>query len=339
MAPKLSSVANQSKALNDLNFLSSSLQGMNKISKNGSEENHGAKFGDGKLRTLDMMLMDIVASLDACTRKAFLGNFERAHTSLDRILSTVLEERYTVDKVTTDNLGVKEKEQNVEVQRATDEEIYEATPQFIKAPLVLRTAIPSPVFLIGGNTIPCGNAANGGGASLETGLERKPSLRPQKRNSCALSEALPVTGAVKQPLVLPPISQIFNGEIVHRSHSSKNYTGAPPSVHCHICCRSAAKQPLLPCVKNREWRCRKSVCQRCFLAIGGRDWNGAMSYGWICCHCRNVCPPNAQCFVYKKTNQKRRMKARATRNSNASTALEQYSNAWNDSNRHMGSTS
>lgn len=64
----------------------------------------------------------------------------------------------------------------------------------------------------------------------------------------------------------------------------KHYTDAAPSMHCHVCCRSAKNVKVHACAKIREGICRKVVCVRCFA-----EQNWVFEEGWICCHCRGIC--------------------------------------------------
>lgn len=48
-------------------------------------------------------------------------------------------------------------------------------------------------------------------------------------------------------------------------------------------------------------------CEKCFNEYGW-DWKAASkrSREWVCTHCRNICPPRAQCAIYRRTNERRR---------------------------------
>lgn len=75
-----------------------------------------------------------------------------------------------------------------------------------------------------------------------------------------------------------------------------------PSKFCHICLRRGERIELLACT---GLRCRKVTCEKCFIDFGW-DYNYAKTLSdWTCCHCRGVCPERAQCFIYRRTNDRR----------------------------------
>ena len=82
------------------------------------------------------------------------------------------------------------------------------------------------------------------------------------------------------------------------------------SDYCHICGRTSKTQKMSPCANIRVGTCQKAVCRICFEAYGW-DWTRANdpAGGWPCCHCRKDCPPNSRCFVYQKSNEKRKQKS------------------------------
>lgn len=82
-----------------------------------------------------------------------------------------------------------------------------------------------------------------------------------------------------------------------------------PANYCHICWRSTKRVKVAVCSKNVTGECRKVVCETCFYNFG---WNwetaskGTEAGGWLCTHCTNECPQRSQCFVYKRTNERRK---------------------------------
>jgi hypothetical protein len=61
------------------------------------------------------------------------------------------------------------------------------------------------------------------------------------------------------------------------------------------------------CANYYKGTCRKVVCEKCFKDYGW-DWDAASKapMEWACTHCSNVCPPRAQCAIYRRTNERRR---------------------------------
>lgn len=75
-----------------------------------------------------------------------------------------------------------------------------------------------------------------------------------------------------------------------------------PSKFCHICLRRGERIEQLACTGVR---CRKVTCEKCFIDFGW-DYTYAKAISdWTCCHCRGVCPERAQCFIYRRTNDRR----------------------------------
>lgn len=82
----------------------------------------------------------------------------------------------------------------------------------------------------------------------------------------------------------------------------------PPSNHCHVCVRVAARFGFVTCGNNSNGSCRKVVCKFCFV-LHGWDWNVAKTdASWVCPHCRGECGERASCVSYTKTNKKRILK-------------------------------
>lgn len=92
----------------------------------------------------------------------------------------------------------------------------------------------------------------------------------------------------------------------------KRYRNLVPSIHCHICCRPSRSVPVAVCGNITDGLCRKSVCRLCITEYNLADWDRVKNpgSGWICCHCVNSCSsiPRAQCFIYSRTNMKRKLK-------------------------------
>lgn len=90
----------------------------------------------------------------------------------------------------------------------------------------------------------------------------------------------------------------------------KRYRAPAPSTHCHICCRPSRSVPVVVCANITAGMCRKSICSLCVREYNLGDWEQARrpESGWVCCHCQNGCAgvSRAQCFVYKRTNMKRK---------------------------------
>lgn len=103
--------------------------------------------------------------------------------------------------------------------------------------------------------------------------------------------------------------------IVNRGISQgrkKRYRNLIPSTHCHICCRPSRSVPVAVCGNITDGLCRKSICKLCITEYSLADWERVKNpgSGWVCCHCVNRCNfvPRAQCFIYSRTNMKRKLK-------------------------------
>lgn len=87
----------------------------------------------------------------------------------------------------------------------------------------------------------------------------------------------------------------------------RRYSASSASGFCHICARSARVVRLAKCANVEFGLCRKTVCNRCFRE---QNWNWELAMKkpdtFWCSHCLSVCPPNAQCQTYQKTNERRR---------------------------------
>lgn len=78
-----------------------------------------------------------------------------------------------------------------------------------------------------------------------------------------------------------------------------------PSKYCHICGRYAEKASAL-CSKFEDKNCKKRICVFC-----DRKHKLDMDNQKLCPHCRSVCPENARCKVYAKSNANRRKRENA----------------------------
>eukprot|EP00183_Erythrolobus_madagascarensis_P005935 CAMPEP_0185846734 /NCGR_PEP_ID=MMETSP1354-20130828/2271_1 /TAXON_ID=708628 /ORGANISM="Erythrolobus madagascarensis, Strain CCMP3276" /LENGTH=346 /DNA_ID=CAMNT_0028546935 /DNA_START=153 /DNA_END=1193 /DNA_ORIENTATION=- len=94
-----------------------------------------------------------------------------------------------------------------------------------------------------------------------------------------------------------------------KKQDTENSSAVEPSRFCHICTKSAKSSRQAVCCNIKNGTCRKVICEKCFE---DNNWNFQLaiesSSDWFCPHCAGVCPPKAQCNVYKRTNQ--RMRAR-----------------------------
>ncbi|PXF45286.1 hypothetical protein BWQ96_04927 [Gracilariopsis chorda] len=91
----------------------------------------------------------------------------------------------------------------------------------------------------------------------------------------------------------------------------RTYSQAVPSQHCHICSRRpTTNAPHMVCGNLLQSRCRKTICTKCFERYNW-DLEGARNAEagtWVCTHCRGECPARAQCVIYNRTSDRRRMK-------------------------------
>lgn len=91
----------------------------------------------------------------------------------------------------------------------------------------------------------------------------------------------------------------------------RTYSQAVPSQHCHICSRRPTRQsPHAVCGNLIRGRCRKTVCIKCFHTYNWdlKEATEGKPGSWECPHCRGSCPPRAQCVIYNRTSDRRRMK-------------------------------
>lgn len=91
----------------------------------------------------------------------------------------------------------------------------------------------------------------------------------------------------------------------------RTYSQAIPSQHCHICSRRPTEaSPHAVCGNLLRGRCRKTICTKCFQTFrwdlkAARDGPPG---SWECPHCRGECPQRAQCVIYNRTSDRRRLK-------------------------------
>lgn len=94
------------------------------------------------------------------------------------------------------------------------------------------------------------------------------------------------------------------------ARKARTYTCAVASQHCHICSRRPGAQGAhVVCGNLKTGRCRKSICVKCF-DLYGWDVEKARQLGdqWECVHCKGTCPPRAQCVIYNRTSDRRRLR-------------------------------
>lgn len=92
------------------------------------------------------------------------------------------------------------------------------------------------------------------------------------------------------------------------SRTQRKYTDTTPSKFCHVCQKLQADKMHVVCENMQAGRCRKVVCKKCCTTFGW-DWKEitAPDARWCCPHCTNSCPKRAQCYIYEKTNDRRRL--------------------------------
>mmetsp|Transcript_15104 Transcript_15104/g.30688 ORF Transcript_15104/g.30688 Transcript_15104/m.30688 type:complete len:269 (-) Transcript_15104:1631-2437(-) len=92
-----------------------------------------------------------------------------------------------------------------------------------------------------------------------------------------------------------------------------------PSRFCHICARTRFTSNHLVCSNISNGSCLKTVCERCFAKYNWGWVDAIKDVHWKCPHCRQQCPEFARCFVYNRTNG-RRKKLKATCESGSSSS-------------------
>lgn len=123
-----------------------------------------------------------------------------------------------------------------------------------------------------------------------------------------------ILAALEPPPPKPPSTQLLphhlNPPPPRRPPRKKRYHDATPSTHCHVCCRPSSAVPMAVCSNIKLGTCRKVVCKKC---ITSNDWNWEQAtsdtFTWICPHCTDSCSrvSRAQCWVYMRTNLRRKM--------------------------------
>ncbi|KAA8497634.1 hypothetical protein FVE85_5219 [Porphyridium purpureum] len=108
-------------------------------------------------------------------------------------------------------------------------------------------------------------------------------------------------------------------DIDHDHSSQRNHTESPTAMDkprrrcasgggskfCHVC-RHLGRSSFVVCSNIAHGTCRKVICERCFIKHGW-PWEEARDNAatFVCCHCRNECPPRASCHTYKEVNRRR----------------------------------
>lgn len=112
-----------------------------------------------------------------------------------------------------------------------------------------------------------------------------------------------------KPMAIPtrPGAIPFNNTSPVTLPKIRRYSTSTASKFCHICARSAKLVSLVTCRNVRFGLCRKTICYKCFTEQG---WNWELALerpnDFWCSHCLSVCPRNAQCRTYERTNERRR---------------------------------
>mmetsp|Transcript_8087 Transcript_8087/g.14647 ORF Transcript_8087/g.14647 Transcript_8087/m.14647 type:complete len:207 (-) Transcript_8087:973-1593(-) len=165
-------------------------------------------------------------------------------------------------------------------------------------------------------TVPIQQRLDLGRNMLNTGLiggsHGVPNVRANHTGNTTFSSRENLAGlAAKKRKSSDALESADKANIGTEGSSGKRKRTAPknkPSAHCHICTRSGSSTlPVLVCSGISKTKCRKIICKKCFESF---HWNweqaNASPDTWICAHCNGMCPPHAQCHVYKKTNERRR---------------------------------
>lgn len=93
----------------------------------------------------------------------------------------------------------------------------------------------------------------------------------------------------------------------YKRRKPRKYRDLRYSKYCHICNRNIRRVPLYYCANIEKGLCRKGICLFCIgeYRLAAEDGKGG-SQDFICPHCMNSCPTNAQCQTYLKTNLRRK---------------------------------
>lgn len=118
--------------------------------------------------------------------------------------------------------------------------------------------------------------------------------------SLNVPEKAPKKKTAKKPKT-PTVTKTITKEI------EESVLRVKPAQFCHVCWRSTKRVEVAICSNIARSACRKVICQKCFHKFG---WNfenaSAPSSNWTCTHCCGNCPNKAQCYVYGRTNERRR---------------------------------
>lgn len=92
------------------------------------------------------------------------------------------------------------------------------------------------------------------------------------------------------------------------SRTRRKYTDTTPSQFCRVCQKFQADKMYVTCDNMQAGLCRKVVCKKCCVAFRW-NWKKITVPGsrWCCPHCTNTCSKRAQCYIYEKTNDRRRL--------------------------------
>lgn len=161
-------------------------------------------------------------------------------------------------------------------------------------------------------------AAVGKRTASETAHARAPStLAAPPALLRTQSVPLPAPHAVAQRPAAPA-----GGNVARK----KRYRKPVPSTHCHICCRPSRSVPVVVCANIFEGTCRKSICSLCISEHKLGEWDKVTvaDSGWVCCHCVDGCSnvARAQCFVYSRTNLKRKLAGASKKRQRPATVSE-----------------
>jgi hypothetical protein len=118
---------------------------------------------------------------------------------------------------------------------------------------------------------------------------------------------------------------LLQGQQRLRSLQKQAASNASASKYCHVCTRSANAVEMAYCKNIARGTCRKIICCKCALEFQWPDVTSAINdraiaAQWECVHCRNVCPPKAQCNTYGRINLQRRERGKRKREEKAAAA-------------------
>lgn len=142
-----------------------------------------------------------------------------------------------------------------------------------------------------------------------------------------LGGAAAAVAACPSPVPLPRSRRAPRGKAGREAGSRAVEKAKRPkpsaSRFCHVCTRSANAVNVATCRNLATGRCRKVICEKCANDYGWQDVldviaNPPLGLAWTCVHCRQCCPPRAQCATYQRINEQRRLRAREKREESAS---------------------